>query len=128
QADRSSAFLCKRTINAPFLSPSTTLMIRASAEERLIYACTRICSIRALAKLPRASESAHRSSSHVRLPGRPRLAEDVHADLQCLLDELAIALLPRGITPNGFSVLARDAFVRAAAGNSRLRNGKINHS
>jgi len=51
-----------------------------------------------------------------------------HADLQHLLDELAIALLPRGITPNRFSDLARDAFVRAAAGKSRLRNGKVNQS
>lgn len=78
--------------------------------------------------MPRGSERAPRNSSHTRLRGRLRLTEDAHADLQRLLDELAIALLPRGITPNRFSLLARNAFVRAAADNSRLRNGKVNHS
>src|SRR6185437_7603875 len=47
---------------------------------------------------------------------------------QHLLGELALALLPRGITPKSFSILARGAFVRAAAANSRLKNGKVNHS
>ena len=88
----------------------------------------RTCSIRALAKLPRSADKAHRSSEHPRKRGRLRLTEGAHADLQHFLDELALALLPRGITPNRFSNLARDAFVRAAAGNSRLRNGKVNHS
>ncbi len=37
-------------------------------------------------------------------------------------------LLPRGITPSSFSRLAREAFIRAAAGQARLQNGKINHS
>lgn len=88
----------------------------------------RTCSVGALAKLPRASEKTYRVSNHTRRHGRLRLTEGAHADLQHLLDELAIALLPRGITPNRFSNLARDAFVRAAAFNSRLRNGKVNHS
>ena len=78
--------------------------------------------------MPRNSEKAHRISNHIRRQGRLRLTEGAHADLRYLLDELAIALLPRGITPNRFSSLARDAFVRAAARNSRLRNGKVNHS
>jgi hypothetical protein len=51
-----------------------------------------------------------------------------NADLRQLLLELALALLPRGITPSGFSKLAREAFIRAAAGHARLRNGKVNHS
>jgi|SRR5579883_495387 len=54
--------------------------------------------------------------------------EGSNVDLQQLLGELALALLPLGITPTRFSKLARDAFVRAAAGKSRLRNGKVNHS
>lgn len=78
--------------------------------------------------MPRASEKAHRGSNHTRRQGRPRLTESAHANLQDLLNELALALLPRGISPNRFSNLARDAFVRAAAQNSRLRNGKVNHS
>lgn len=78
--------------------------------------------------MPRASEKARRVSNHTRTYGRLRLTDGAHADLQHLLDELAIALLPRGITPKRFSNLARDAFVRAAASNSRLRNGKVNHS
>lgn len=45
-----------------------------------------------------------------------------------LLFELALALLPRGVTPSSFSKLAREAFIRAAAGHARLRNGKVNHS
>lgn len=39
-----------------------------------------------------------------------------------------MALLPRRITPSSFSRLAREAFIRAAAGHSRLQNGKINYS
>lgn len=85
-------------------------------------------SIGALAKLPRVPEKAHRVSNRNRRQGRLRLMGAAHGDLQHLLDELAIALLPRGITPNRFSDLARDAFVRAAAGKSRLRNGKVNQS
>lgn len=37
-------------------------------------------------------------------------------------------LLPRGVTPTSFSRIAREAFIRAAAGQARLRNGKLNHS
>lgn len=48
--------------------------------------------------------------------------------LQDLLAELASALIPLGMTPNGIGELIRYAFVRAASENSRLGNGKINHS
>jgi hypothetical protein len=50
------------------------------------------------------------------------------AVLQNLLTELALVLLPRGMTPKWFSELARYAFVQAAADISRLRNGRVNHS
>ncbi len=50
------------------------------------------------------------------------------AVLQSLLTELALVLLPRGMTPRWFSELARSAFVRAAADISRLQNGRVNHS
>jgi hypothetical protein len=50
------------------------------------------------------------------------------AVLQELLTELALALLPRGMTPKRFSELVRSAFVQAAADISRLRNGRVNHS
>jgi hypothetical protein len=59
---------------------------------------------------------------------RQRLRESAPADLRDLLGELALALLPRGITPHNFSRLAREAFIQAAAGHARLRNGKVNHS
>lgn len=57
-----------------------------------------------------------------------RLQENRHADLEQLLVELAFILLPRGITPEKFSALSREAFIRAAAERSRLRNGRINRS
>ena len=50
------------------------------------------------------------------------------AVLKSLLSELALVLLPRGMTPRRFSELARYAFVRAAADISRLRNGRVNYS
>lgn len=50
------------------------------------------------------------------------------AVLQNLLTELALVLLPRGMTPKWFSELARTAFVQAAADISKLRNGRVNHS
>lgn len=37
-------------------------------------------------------------------------------------------LLPRGITPQRFSRIARQAFIRAAAERSRLKNGRVNRS
>ena len=37
-------------------------------------------------------------------------------------------LLPRGVTPQRFSRIARQAFIRAAAERSRLKNGRINQS
>lgn len=54
--------------------------------------------------------------------------ESRNADLEQLLVELAFVLLPRGITPQRFSRLAREAFIKAAAERSRLRNGRINRS
>lgn len=50
------------------------------------------------------------------------------AALQDLLTELALVLLPRGMTPKRFGELARSAFVHAAAGISKLQNGRVNHS
>jgi hypothetical protein len=50
------------------------------------------------------------------------------AALQYLLTELALILLPRGMTPKRFGHLARSAFVHAAAGISKLQNGRVNHS
>jgi len=50
------------------------------------------------------------------------------AVIQNLLTELALLLLPRGMTPKRFSELARSAFVQAAADVSRFRNGRVNHS
>lgn len=81
-----------------------------------------------LAKLPRASETAHRGYNQTRRQGRLRPTESAQMDLRHLLGELALALLPCGITPNKLSKLARDAFVRAAASKSLLKNGKVNRS
>lgn len=50
------------------------------------------------------------------------------ADLEQVLFELALVLLPHGITPSRFAKLARRAFIQAAAGHARLRNGRVNHS
>jgi len=65
-------------------------------------------------------ESASRSRLKGSEPGQRLLQE--------LLTELALALLPRGMTPKRFGKLARAAFVRAAADTSRFRNGKVNRS
>jgi len=51
-----------------------------------------------------------------------------NAALRDLLVELALTLLPRGITPRTFSELSRQAFACAAATTSQRSNGKINHS
>src|SRR5260370_42304055 len=48
--------------------------------------------------------------------------------LQELLTELALVLLPHGVTPKRFGELSRLAFVQVAADMSRLRNGKVNQS
>jgi hypothetical protein len=48
--------------------------------------------------------------------------------LRILLKELAIVLLPRGVTPKQFSRLATHAFAHAAAADSQLRNGRVNQS
>src|SRR2546429_3570358 len=71
---------------------------------------------------PGQSRSRHRSvkSSLVSVRGVSGLQE--------LLTELAVVLLPRGMTPKRFGELARSAFVQAAADMSKLRNGKVNYS
>jgi hypothetical protein len=48
--------------------------------------------------------------------------------LEMLLNELALILLPRGMTPNWFAELTRVAFVQAALKVSRLQNGRVNVS
>jgi Family of unknown function (DUF6502) len=48
--------------------------------------------------------------------------------LENLLNELALILLPRGMTPNWFAELTRVAFVQAASKMSRLQNGRVNVS
>ena len=50
------------------------------------------------------------------------------SSLQELLRELAFILVSRGISLKGFSELSRSAFVQAAAGLSRLQNGRVNYS
>src|SRR5689334_5537230 len=49
-------------------------------------------------------------------------------NLQQLLLGLAQHLLPAGITPAHFGDLATQAFVKAAAGISKFRNGRVNSS
>lgn len=78
--------------------------------------------------MPRAFDTTHRNSRLRSEKGRPKEADSRNADLQQLLFELALALLPRGVTPKCFSKLAREAFIRAAADHARMRNGKVNHS
>lgn len=78
--------------------------------------------------MARASETGHRRFQLSRQDGVLRLQNGQSADLEQLLVELALVLLPRGITPKTFSKLARGAFIRAAAERSRLRNGRINRS
>ena len=48
--------------------------------------------------------------------------------LQELLVELALTLLPQGVTPKAFAELARSAFAHAAAELSRQSNGKVSYS
>lgn len=59
---------------------------------------------------------------------KPKHKEGANSDLRRLLFELALVLLPCRISPSRFSRLAREAFIRAAAGHARLRNGKVNYS
>jgi hypothetical protein len=70
------------------------------------------------------ADQARRRTGRTRLPTSIKGA----AALQDLIKELALVLLPRGMTPKRFGELARSAFVHAAADLSRLRNGKVNHS
>jgi hypothetical protein len=74
------------------------------------------------------SDTARHEPRLRRREGGPRQKDCGNADLRQLLLELALVLLPRGVTPTSFSRLAREAFIRAAAGHARLRNGKFNHS
>jgi hypothetical protein len=61
-------------------------------------------------------------------PIPPSTAPPGVSTLQRILLEFASVLLPLGITPRHFCDLSREAFVRAAAANSRLRNGRVNYS
>jgi len=72
----------------------------------------------------RSGRSAHIQN---RLKPRPRATGGASV-LQAFLTELALVLLPRGMSPKWFSELARSAFVQAAADIARLRNGRVNHS
>ena len=77
-------------------------------------------------------------SGHTKKSGRPRASaartparnSNVAVDIACadLLDTLAAAIVPLGISCNEFESAARRAFVRAASGIARLRNGKPNQS
>jgi len=68
-------------------------------------------------------------SSHIQDQAKPRPRATAGASvLQAFLTELALVLLPRGMSPRWFSELARSAFVQAAADIARLRNGRVNHS
>jgi hypothetical protein len=51
-----------------------------------------------------------------------------NAELRELLRELALTLVPRGMTPKLFGELSRNAFVHAAARISQRANGRVNHS
>jgi hypothetical protein len=51
-----------------------------------------------------------------------------NAELRELLRELALTLVPRGMTPKLFGELSRCAFVHAAARISQRANGRVNHS
>jgi hypothetical protein len=51
-----------------------------------------------------------------------------NAVLRELLRELALTLVPRGMTPKVFGELSRHAFVHAAVRISRQANGRVNHS
>lgn len=53
---------------------------------------------------------------------------ELRSALQALLDGLAPLLLRSRLTPAVVEELARLAFVRAAAGDSRMQSGRINHS
>jgi hypothetical protein len=63
-----------------------------------------------------------------RLGGLNQEAVRANAILRELLVELALTLVPRGVTPKAFGELSRYAFACAAARISRRPNGKINHS
>jgi hypothetical protein len=74
----------------------------------------------------RAGRRTKVSSRKKAFPKQRNLQQD--AQLQRLLSELAVILLPFGITPMHFSELAKRAFVEAAGRSSRFRNGKLNQS
>jgi hypothetical protein len=68
-------------------------------------------------------------SSHIQTKPNPTSRAAGSASvLQAFLTELALVLLPRGMSPRWFSELARAAFVQAAAEIARLRNGRVNQS
>jgi hypothetical protein len=53
---------------------------------------------------------------------------DLRSAVQALLEGLAPLLLRSRLTPAVVEELARLAFVRVAAGNSRMQSGRVNHS
>jgi len=74
-----------------------------------------------------ASRSRRSGHIHILVGPNSRTTRGTAA-LQDLLTELALVLLSRGMTPKLFGQLARSAFVQAAAGISKLQNGRVNHS
>lgn len=65
---------------------------------------------------------------HYRRTASKRVSAPRVEILESLLNELALILLPRGMTPNWFAELTRVAFVQAASKMSRLQNGRVNVS
>lgn len=59
---------------------------------------------------------------------RTNARNELRSALQALLDGLAPLLLRSRLTPAVVEELARLAFVRAAAGDSQMQSGRINHS
>jgi hypothetical protein len=74
-----------------------------------------------------AADDPRDRSSHSRTQAG-RADSELALTLQRLLLALAEHLLAAGITPSYFGDLATQAFVRAAAQNSRCRNGRVNSS
>jgi Family of unknown function (DUF6502) len=69
-----------------------------------------------------------RSFESSRVNGLNQETARASAILRELLVELALTLVPRGVTPRTFSDLSKHAFALAAASLSQRPNGKINYS
>ncbi len=72
-------------------------------------------------------QSRRRPKGDIHLPWR-KVPARLENQIENLLLQLAHILLERGITPAQICHIARNALVRAAAENSKFRNGKINQS